>query len=321
MSQPLISVIVPVYKTEAYLRRCVASLQNQTYQNIEIILVDDGSPDGSGALCDALAAEDPRIRVIHKENGGLSSARNAGLDTMSGDYVGFVDSDDWVEPDMYQTLYDHMLEQNAQISCCGIATSDDTQVLSCFNPNTDQTLSLCTLDALCELTYNFRITNSVCDKLYRVEIFHDLRMRTGILYEDAQVQPYCIAKAHHICYTAKPMYHYYMSPDSILRGDFSLRHMDVLRASEERQIFFENNYPQALPYAQAAHICVCMDLIFNSRSAPEWKQERKALIRTVRQPMDKAAKSKLLRNSRLKRLLLCIHPQLFILCMKLRQRK
>ena len=318
MSYPLITVIVPVYKTEKYLRRCVDSIRTQTYVNLEIILVDDGSPDNSAALCDVLATEDSRIRVIHKENGGLSSARNAGLDVMTGDYVGFVDSDDWVTPDMYQVLYDHMQKENAQISCCGIASTDDTQVLYYFNPDTEQTLSLNTLEALCELTYNFRITNSVCDKLYKAEIFHDLRMRTGILYEDAQVQPYCIAKAQTICYTAKPMYHYYMSPDSILRGAFSLRHKDVLQASKERQAFFAEHYPQALPYAQAAHICVCMDLIFNSRMEAQWDEERKALIRTVRQPLPKSVSSKMLRNSRIKRLLLCIHPGLFTLCIKLR---
>ena len=96
MNDPLISVLVPVYKTEAYLTRCVSSICNQTYKNLEIILVDDGSPDGSGALCDQLALEDSRIRVIHKENGGLASTRNVGIDAMNGEYVAFIDSDESV---------------------------------------------------------------------------------------------------------------------------------------------------------------------------------------------------------------------------------
>ena len=100
MNDPLISVLVPVYKTEAYLARCVSSICNQTYKNLEIILVDDGSPDGSGALCDQLAQEDSRIRVIHKENGGLASTRNVGIDAMTGDYVAFIDSDDHIAPEM-----------------------------------------------------------------------------------------------------------------------------------------------------------------------------------------------------------------------------
>ncbi len=101
MEYPLISVIVPVYKVEDYLPRCVQSLLAQTYPNLEIYLVDDGSPDRCGILCDEFAAADSRIRVIHKENGGLSSARNAGIDVAQGEYLGFVDSDDWVEPDFY----------------------------------------------------------------------------------------------------------------------------------------------------------------------------------------------------------------------------
>ncbi|HCI64916.1 MAG TPA: glycosyl transferase, partial [Clostridiales bacterium] len=101
---PLISVIVPVYRVEAFLPRCLDSIRGQTYKNLEIILVDDGSPDNCGKICDEYAEMDSRIRVIHKKNGGLSSARNAGLDVAVGDYIGFVDSDDWIAPEMYETL-------------------------------------------------------------------------------------------------------------------------------------------------------------------------------------------------------------------------
>ena len=104
MSEPLISVIVPVYNAEKYIEKCVASIRAQTYRNLEIILVDDGSCDRSGELCEAFALEDSRIVVIRKENGGVASARNAGLDAMHGDYVGFVDADDWIDPEMYEVL-------------------------------------------------------------------------------------------------------------------------------------------------------------------------------------------------------------------------
>lgn len=321
MMQPLITVIVPVYKAEKYLRRCVKSIQNQSYENLEIILVDDGSPDSSGALCETLAGEDSRIRVIHKQNGGLSSARNAGLDAMTGDYVGFVDADDWVDSEMYQLLYEQLINCDAQISCCGIAVCDDETVHYCFNPQTDQNLILNTEEALCELTYNFRITNSVCDKLYCAEIFKDLRMRTGVLYEDAQVQPFCIARARRVCYMASAMYHYYMSPNSLLRGAFSLQHLDILRASEERMELYAQQYPQALPYAQAAHVVICMDLIYKSRNASVWDDKRKELVRIVRQPMSAEAYKKLLKTCRLRRLLLCIHTKLYLFCMTLRQKK
>ena len=119
MNEPLVSVIVPVYKVEKYLDKCVESIVGQTYKNLEIILVDDGSPDNCPAMCDKWADRDSRIKVIHKQNGGVSSARNAGIDAVQGEFIGFVDSDDWLEPDMYDCLVKNALEYNADISRCG----------------------------------------------------------------------------------------------------------------------------------------------------------------------------------------------------------
>ena len=120
MSKSLISVIVPVYKVENFLDRCVESIVGQTYENLEIILVDDGSPDNCPAICDNWAKKDGRIKVIHKENGGLSSARNAGLDVVTGEYFGFIDSDDWIEKDFFEFLITNALKENADISRCGL---------------------------------------------------------------------------------------------------------------------------------------------------------------------------------------------------------
>ena len=124
---PLISVIVPVYKVEPYLERCVNSIINQTYKNLEIILVDDGSPDNCGKICDELAIKDNRIRVIHKENGGLSSARNAGLDIATGDYITFVDSDDYIENDYLFYLLNALINSNSDIAICGMKTIDESE--------------------------------------------------------------------------------------------------------------------------------------------------------------------------------------------------
>ena len=125
MDNPKISVIVPVYKVEKYLDRCVESIVNQTYKNLEIILVDDGSPDDCPAICDAWANKDERIKVMHKENGGASSARNAGLDASSGDYVGFIDGDDIIDNDMYEMLLNNLVFTGADISRCGMVREDD----------------------------------------------------------------------------------------------------------------------------------------------------------------------------------------------------
>jgi glycosyltransferase involved in cell wall biosynthesis len=115
-----ISIIVPVYDVEKYLKKCVDSILNQTFKDFELILVDDGSPDNSGAICDQYAEKDSRVRVIHKENGGLSDARNAGIEVARGKYLGFVDSDDFVNEDMYKQLYTSIIENNADLSICGI---------------------------------------------------------------------------------------------------------------------------------------------------------------------------------------------------------
>ena len=173
MSEPLISVIVPVYNAEKYLRKCVASIRAQTYRNLEIILVDDGSCDRSGELCEAFALEDSRIVVIRKENGGVASARNAGLDAMHGDYVGFVDADDWIDPEMYEVLLQRMIAENAQISCCGTAIVTGEKITGYFNPDMDVQFTVGGADAQSELIrcsciirrtcIIFIIYNGICD--------------------------------------------------------------------------------------------------------------------------------------------------------------
>lgn len=312
MSNPLISVIVPVYKVEAYLERCVNSIRNQTYTNLEIILVDDGSPDRCGEMCDAFAAEDSRIHVVHKQNGGLSSARNAGLDIMTGDYVGFVDSDDWILPEMYETLYHRMIQEQAQISCCGIARHNGETVLSYFCNDLQTRFTLSREESMIELGRNYRVTNSVCDKLYQAELFHELRMKVGILYEDSQIQPYLLHRAQRITYTAEPLYTYFQSQNSILRGKISARHYDCLEAMQERIGFFQKYYPSAVASAQAEYLELSLQLIYQSRGNDDWEGLRTEMIRSVRQPVSREITRCLPRKIRLKRSLLCINEALYI---------
>ena len=321
MNQPLISVIVPVYKVEHYLERCVNSIRNQTYPNLEIILVDDGSPDRCGEMCDAFAQEDSRIRVVHTLNRGQAAARNTGLDIMTGEYVGFVDSDDWIEPDMYQTLYRRMIEEDAQISCCGVLCRDDQKTIEMFNPREDENFSLDTEEALQELLNNYRITNSVWDKLYSAEIFKSLRMKEGMIYEDAQIQPYCIHQAKRICYTSQRLYCYYQSPQSTLRGDFSTRHYDLIRASEDRIQFFKENYPRLLSNAQATHIVLCLILIYKCNGNADWDVYRPQLLRITREPLNREIARKMPLKERVKRMALKISPKLYVSMMDLYTKK
>ena len=317
MNNPLITVIVPVYRVQQYLERCVKSICEQTYQNLEIILVDDGSPDQCGEMCDELAKKDCRIRVIHKKNGGLSDARNAGLDVMMGEYVGFVDSDDWVCPQMYETLYKRMIEQQAEISCCGIDRCTDDGHQSYFNPDVTETFTLDRVEALKELTRNQKITNSLCDKLYRSKIFENLRMTKGILFEDFQVQPHCIAQAKKVTYTANPLYCYYLSPQSILRGNYSIRQYDCIRISRQCIQFYKQNFPECVEYAQAEHISLLLNTIFRSTGISEWNELRTQLIQELKSPLPKEAVNKLTKNNKIKLRLCRFNTPLYIKLMKL----
>ena len=167
--QPLISVIVPVYKVEKYLDQCVKSIVNQTHKNLEIILVDDGSPDRCPEMCDAWAKKDTRIRVIHKENGGLGDARNAGVSVANGEYIGFVDSDDWCEQDMFQELFESCLEFNAPISVCNTLIDWENGWAQEKKSYTEKRM----LWESSEILYNFfngNLTAWACNKLYKKDL-------------------------------------------------------------------------------------------------------------------------------------------------------
>lgn len=317
MDRPLISIIVPVYKTRQYLKQCVNSIRCQSYANLEILLVNDGCPQGSGQLCDELAREDSRIRVIHKANGGQSSARNAGLDAMEGAYVGFVDSDDWIEPDMYETLYERMIREDAKVSCCGIARMSEDREISLFNPQKEQTFTMTAAEALAELPYNNRVTSSPCDKLYSRELFDGLRMKEGMIYEDAQIQPYLLARAQRVTYTGQPLYRYRLSQGSTIRGDFSPRHFDCYRASVDRLAFYAENFPAQLPYAQMGHLETCLNLMYFSAGRADWQMHRKQLLADLRSPVEPAVQALLSKKTKLKLAAIRLGVPVFDLMMRI----
>jgi len=181
---PLITVIIPVYNVKEYLQRCVSSVTAQTYQNLEIILVDDGSTDGSGKLCDRFAEQDPRIRVAHKQNGGSSSARNLGLSMMHGEFVGFVDSDDYIEPEMYEKLYQGMLNSWAPIIQVGRDEIDETgKGLPEICHTCEEETIIKSEDFMKELLMH-RGDCSFCTKLFRSGLLKNLRFPVGKLNED-----------------------------------------------------------------------------------------------------------------------------------------
>lgn len=258
MDAPLISVIVPVYKVEAYLDRCVQSIVDQTYQNLEIILVDDGSPDNCGAMCDAWAAKDSRIKVIHKENGGLSDARNAGIAIANGEYIGFIDSDDWIDLSFFQVLIDLSIQTSADISECNfIKTSGDIPYIEYSNE-----ITLCNAEEALEKHISITMFKQVVwNKLYRRNIVHCL-FEKGKYHEDEFWTYQIIAVCQNLAHIDRPMYFYFQREDSIMGEGYSIKRLDALEAKIRRNEFIKVNYPQ-LSYLY--HTDLCFTLLYHGQ--------------------------------------------------------
>ena len=243
--EPLISVIVPVYKVELYLRQCVDSLLAQTYSNLEIILVDDGSPDGCPAICDEYARKDSRVRVIHKPNGGLSDARNVGLDAARGEYIGFIDSDDWVMPDMYEYLYKGMKEHNADISVCEYFEVWPKKCRATNRPEVRIFEGKESVNAILLL----KIGSYAWNKLYKREMWGDeIRYPTGKLYEDVRTTYRVFERAALVAALPEPKYFYRRTNESIT-GNTSIRNKAAcVEARIERYHLLADQYPESQGY-------------------------------------------------------------------------
>lgn len=241
MSGQIISIIIPVYKVELYLPKCLDSVINQTYQNLEIILVNDGSPDRCGVICEEYAAKDKRIKVINQENQGLSVARNAGLKIATGDYLGFVDSDDWIELDMYEYLVQNLYNEQADIVVCGHYNYSRGNML----PKGSNRRKVCSrTEALGLLLENDEVQNSVCDKLYRRELFAGVFFPEGKTYEDFAVMDRLFIRAERVVILPEKKYYYRMRSDSI-SGEGSLGYqMDHYQMARQRCENLWQDWPQ-----------------------------------------------------------------------------
>jgi glycosyltransferase involved in cell wall biosynthesis len=242
MNNPLITIIVPVYNVEKYLRKCIDSIIGQSYTNLEIILVDDGSPDGSPAICDEYSTQDERIRTVHRANGGQSAARNSGLSIMKGEYVTFVDSDDYVSPDYIEFLYKLLVENNADISQCGhyIVFSEPRQV----NKYSDHGLVLFDKkQAIESLCYNGIYDVTAWNKLYKADLYHEIRFPEGRIYEDTAVSHLVAERAKKIAIQMIPKYFYIQRYNSTANGlEFNERKYQFLQAGDELADWVTEHY-------------------------------------------------------------------------------
>lgn len=214
---PLISVIVPVYKVERYLDRCVQSIVDQTYRNLEIILVDDGSPDSCPDMCDAWIAKDYRIRVIHQENQGLGAARNSGIESSTGELIGFVDSDDWLEPTMYEALFNSLKNNDADISMtASIMEYPDGRQICHYQPNVH--LVMTTSESFKYVNLPGYSTISAWSKLIKRSVLGDIRFPEGCVNgEDTRFTYEVFAASKRTTFDSVPLYHYRITEGSLSR--------------------------------------------------------------------------------------------------------
>ena len=245
MNKDLISIVVPIYNVEKYLKTCIDSIINQTYTNLEIILVDDGSLDNCGKICDEYKITDKRIKVVHKKNGGLSDARNAGIDVSTGKYIAFIDSDDYVAENYIEILYNLCIENNVLLSECNykrvqssdkIETKQDKE--TCIYTGKEMSKRLYTEDCIRTIV--------VWNKLYKSELFNELRFPKGKINEDEFTIYKIFYNIDKVAITKEKLYYYRVSPDSIMNRKFNEKRLDLIEALEERMKFYKEKREKEL---------------------------------------------------------------------------
>ena len=232
MRNALVSVIVPVYNVEKYLDRCIQSIEDQSYKYLEIILVDDGSPDNCPEICDEWAKKDSRIVVIHKANGGLSDARNAGMNVATGEYISFIDSDDWIEHDFLELLLNEINDKNVDIAECAIRLCDDNNnTLRIKGAEKEQIYN--TVNAVKNVVNDSNNSVTVWNKLYKREVISYILFEKGKYHEDTFWTWKVFLNANKVAVINKPLYNYVQRDNSIMGAKYSLKRLDSLEAAYE----------------------------------------------------------------------------------------
>ena len=275
--EPLISVIVPIYNVKKYLCECVDSIINQTYKNLEIILVDDGSPDDCGKICDDYAKRDSRIKVIHKENGGLSDARNVGMDLSSGEYLIFVDSDDYMTNDSIEYLYNLIRSVNADIAIGGVERFNDLDksVISTTYTGISDEKVMDKMDAMKDFFLN---GCAAWARIYKKSIHNDIHFPKGEINEDEAIVLELLDRCDKIVKSNMIVYKYRFRPNSITSVDFSVKKLDWYYHCKANLEYIKKNFPDIKVYAENRYVLSIIWCLNNMTVNPKkYKKEIKNL--------------------------------------------
>lgn len=252
----MISVIVPVYNVSRYIKKCIISILSQTYNDFELLLVDDGSTDKSGKICDYYKNQDDRIKVFHKENGGLSDARNYGIERASGEFVTFIDSDDYVASNYLETLFQLIIQNDADVSSvCFIEINN--RELDVFE-DVDRTGCLTNKDAIKFSMIRNKLGVSACGKLFKIGLFKKIKFPKDQLYEDLFTIPYIFAKSNRIAYTEAKLYAYYIRSGSITNSKITPKHLRFFSNAQFLINKFDNDMPDLHDYLVARFVTECI---------------------------------------------------------------
>ncbi|MBQ6381829.1 MAG: glycosyltransferase family 2 protein [Clostridia bacterium] len=292
LNEPLLSIIVPVYNVEEFIEECIHSLLHQTYQNTEIILVDDGSTDNSGKICDTIASDNKSVTVYHKLNGGLSSARNYGIERANGAYLGFVDSDDFVDTQMYEILMHELLSSGADAAVCDYYNYYNSEQYSVRQMPEKETTVFEGESAKLRVYHEF----SACNKVYKRELFAQVRYPEGKLYEDARTMYKIADKVEKLVIVPKPLYYYRQRQTSIM-GTFSTDNfLDRVSVWDEIYDFEKDKFPESeltrIKNRKNALIIELLKSIYQHRNEKIDKGLVCALLAQLSEPVEATKKEK-----------------------------
>jgi len=281
---PILTIITPVYNAEKYLCRCIDSILNQTLADFELILVNDGSPDGSADICEEYAKKDSRVKVLHQENQGQAAARNHALDIATGTYIGFVDSDDYIHPRMYEILVKNAVDTGAEISIGGYrsvslesANTEDFVEIVTSTASGDDFLRHCLLDAVDKKCW------VLWDKIFRRECFDGIRMPEGRIHEDNAVVYKLLYEANKVVDCDVPLYYYYQNPESTMNRRFGIKNLDWLKVLREMVDYFTEKKDEVLlDKMNRSYLFALADLLRSVKEKLNNKKAEKALKKELK---------------------------------------